>query len=121
MGATGLDKESLAATEPYAGLIGQTVVLQDGDDRYWTLRSFDSGRQFLQYSPQLEGASYSTRMIARLDGSAITINAIYNDKINGGVYFDAELVHDGQPIELRRNRWTDALLEYERQPALPLE
>ena len=121
MGATGVDKESLADTEPYAGLIDRTVILADGEDRYCTLREFDSGRQFLQYSPQLEGASYSTQMVARLDGRSIIIREIYNDKINGGVFFDAELVHEGEQITLQRNRWTGALLAYKRHRATTLD
>ena len=104
----------MATTEPYAGFIDRTVILADGDERFWTLREFDSGRRFLQYSPQLEGASYSTTMVARLDGQPITITDIYGDKINGGVFFDAELEHDGERLTLPRNRWTDALLDYPR-------
>ncbi|MGI9264802.1 MAG: hypothetical protein ACR2QU_07725 [Gammaproteobacteria bacterium] len=58
--------------------------------------------------------------IVRLDGQAIKIRAIYDDSINGGVYFEADLVHGGKPIELQRNRWTDARLEYKRHRASPL-
>jgi len=115
MGALGLDKESLADTQPYAGVIDQSVVLVDGDDAYWTLREFDSGDRFLQYSPQLEGESYSSQLVARLDGQAIKITSVYNDTINGGTFFDAVFVRDTEQIDLRKARWNDVILSYPRR------
>ena len=117
--ATGLDRSSLADTEPYASLVDRTVVLSDSEDRYWTLREFSSGDRFLQYSPQLEGASYSSQLVERLDGRSVTITEVYFDKINGGEFFDGLLHGDGEPFAFRRARWTDALLEYPRGTDAP--
>lgn len=119
MSATGLDKSSLADTEPYASLVGRTVVLSDSGDRYWTLREFSSGDRFLQYSPQLEGASYSSQLVERLDGRSVTITEVYFDKINGGEFFDGLLHGDGEPFAFRRARWTDAVLDYPRDTTAP--
>ena len=44
-----------------------------------------------------------------------------SDKTNGSVFFNADLDHGGKSIELQRNRWTDALLDYQRCRALPLD
>ena len=114
MSEAGYYEDSLAQTEPYSRVFEQTVVLADGEGKYWTLREFSSGDRFLQYSPQLEGASYSSQLVARLDGQAIRITSIYNDKLNGGTFFDAVLLGERDQPELRRARWNDVLLSYAR-------
>lgn len=107
--ALGMHTQSLAESEPYRRVIDRPIVLADNDERYWSLRRFEGGRYFIEFAPRGGG---SVIAVCPLGGRAITITAVYEDTMNGGIHYAATVQCDpGSPvIRTKRNGWYSDLL-----------
>ena len=108
MSAAGLDRNSLKGDEKYDQVIGRRVRLENLGEIVWTLRRFTGGRYFVE---RTISANNSTLFVCSLGGREIEISDIFEDKINGGIYYSARVQCDGgTPIEAPKNHWHKTLL-----------
>ena len=112
--AVGLDKVTLRDSPEYAQIINSTVKLTDTSDYNWTLRKFTKGRYFIERTyPSVK----STQEICSLNGRDVIIKDIYEDRINGGIFYSAVVSCDGgSKIEATKNHWSNTLLHLFRSP-----
>ena len=109
----GFDKKSLNDDERFEHLIGTPIVLDNADDRVWTLRRFSGGRYSILLSSP---GNTSTELVFALDDRPIVITSVFEDKLNGGVYYSAEVQdNEGATIEAPKNHWYDVILDSVRE------
>ena len=84
LAASGADRVSLREQPKYANLIGVPLSPKSTGTRIWALRKFKSGRYFIEQSDP--NKNY-TPFVCDLSGGEIVIQDIFEDKINGGLYY----------------------------------
>ncbi len=96
MSIAGLDRDSLDDDDRYRKLVGYEHVLENSEERSWELHKFDGGRYYLvfPFSKQIEKPDF----VCALGGKPVKIVHLFEDELNGGVYFDGEVSCDGTNV-----------------------
>ncbi|MCL6417652.1 hypothetical protein MIB92_18480 [Aestuariirhabdus sp. Z084] len=102
--AVGAGQESLNELPEYRSLINTPLTLLPEPGQQWTLRRFSGGRFFVERSPI---ANRSTELICLLADGQLIIDEIYEDRINGGLYYSGKARCDESDdwLEVPRNHW----------------
>jgi len=105
--AAGQTRVSLKDDAVYAPYFERSVTLEPVDDADWSLQKFSEGRYFIALTPTPERNSL---FICHLSRRQITIREVFEDKINGGVYYSATAPDctsgDGATVEAPRNTFS---------------
>lgn len=100
---TGQDRVTLGDQAEYANIIDSKIILRDTDDYRWTLRKHTKGRYFVQKKYPGLG---STDEVCSLNNQEILVTDIFEDRINGGIFYSAVVTCDGiNEITTTRNFW----------------
>lgn len=106
--AFGYDRVSLKGELGFSKIIGAKITLEDTEEYEWTLRKFSKGRLFIEKT--YEGVQ-STRKICSLGGSEIEIIDVFEDRINGGIFYSANATCNGiEYFKTVKNNWSNDML-----------
>ncbi|GAB5438571.1 MAG: hypothetical protein FalmKO_36960 [Falsiruegeria mediterranea] len=102
----GQDSVDVESQRTEGRLVGQTLSVP-ANSRY-ALRQFSSGTVFLAFDLSVNG----TRLLCPMAGQKLVVTRVYDDKVNGGRFYDAEVDCTGTSQTVRRNHWSPDLLEW---------
>ncbi|WP_300518680.1 hypothetical protein [Aliiroseovarius sp.] len=103
----GKDRVPVSSESAEAGVIGKRLQVPAGSTM--SLRAFEGGRMFLSDNNDPGG---QTRLVCPLAGRTLVVTRLYEDQINGGTHYDAQVICGGESFEAKRSLWSADLLAW---------
>ncbi|WP_290701924.1 hypothetical protein [Amphritea sp.] len=101
----GLNKTDLSESQEFQEFINQPFRLTTLGNTPWQLKKFGGGRYHIELAISLS----KKEVICELGAKSIVIDKIFDDSINGGIFYSAKVTCNDHVYNAPLNRWSDRL------------
>lgn len=101
----GLNKTDLSESQEFQEFINRPFRLATLGETRWQLKKFGGGRYHIELVTSLS----SKEVICELASESIVIDKIFDDSINGGIFYSAKVTCNDHFFNAPLNRWSDRL------------
>ena len=101
----GLNKTDLSDNIEFKDLTNRPFSLAPIEGLSWQLKKIDGGRHHVERASN----SSEKEVICELIAGKLVIDEIFDDSINGGVFYSATVNCSGQTYNTPLNRWSESL------------
>lgn len=101
--ALGLNKTDLSDSPEFRKYTKQPFQLEPLDEVSWQLKKFEGGRYYIG----LASNPSEQEVICDLGAESVLIENIFDDSVNGGIFYSARVTCNKQVYNAPLNHWSD--------------
>ncbi len=101
----GFNKTDLSESQEFKRFTNRPLRLVTLDKASWQLKKYEGGR----YHIELKTSVGKKDVICELESKNIVIEKIFDDSVNGGVFYSAKVICNDRVFNAPLNRWSDQL------------
>jgi hypothetical protein len=101
----GINKTDLSEKQEFIEFTNRPFHLQRIDEKSWQLKKFEGGR----YHIELSVGFSKKEVICELNDETVVIDKIFDDSLNGGIFYTAKVNCNGHNYTAPLNNWSAQL------------
>jgi hypothetical protein len=101
----GLNKTDLSGKREFKDLTNRPFSLAPVDGLSWQLKKFDGGRYYVERA----SSTSVKKVICELSEGKLIVDEIFDDSINGGIFYSANVSCGGNTYNAPLNHWSESL------------
>jgi hypothetical protein len=101
----GLNQTDLSDSSEFKEYISRPFLLVPVEEVSWQLKKFDGGRYHIELAANLS----KKEVICELIAGSVIIEKIFDDSMNGGLFYSAKISCNGHTYSAPLNHWSNPL------------